>query len=211
MNAEDKKNVKSSVAVGAGSTVGSAAGAVGGIAFANTMQAAETTNEQQHNEPQHTTPVHEPQHSDTHVVTPEPAPEPAPVPEPTPAPTPEPTPEPAPAPEPTPDPEVQVVGYETVDNGDGSQSDVAYMMVGEVPVAVIDTDRDNVADVMVADMNQNGVVEDDEIVDMSEQNIAMAPLQAAAEESGLIADGDIYADNNLPDYTNDADVTEYMA
>lgn len=227
MKTDDKKNLKSGIAAGISSTVGSAAGAVGGIALAdNTAQAAETPN----NSPQHTDAVpnhaQAPHKPNEHIATPEPAPEPEPAPAPTPAPVPVPEPEPIPEPEPdpepepaptpepvpTPEPEVQVVGYETVDNVDGTQSDVAYMMVNNTPVAIVDIDQDGLADAMLADSNMNGQLEDNEIVDISNENIAMSPLQDLAEEADSAGTDDYYADNtNLPDYTNDADVTDYIA
>ena len=231
MKTDDKKNLKSGIAAGISSTVGSAAGAVGGIALAdNTAQAAETPN----NSPQHTDAVpnhaQAPHKPNEHIATPEPAPEPTPAPvpapepepapEPTPAPVPVPEPEPIPEPEPVPtpepvpapEPEVQVVGYETVDNVDGTQSDVAYLMVNNTPVAIVDIDQDGLADAMLADSNMNGQLEDNEIVDISNENIAMSPLQDLAEEADSAGTDDYYADNtNLPDYTNDADVTDYIA
>lgn len=221
MKTDDKKNLKSGIAAGISSTVGSAAGAVGGIALAdNTAQAAETPN----NSPQHTDAVpnhaQAPHKPNEHIATPEPAPEPAPAPvpvpepEPIPEPEPDPEPEPVPTPEPgpAPEPEVQVVGYETVDNVDGTQSDVAYLMVNNTPVAIVDIDQDGLADAMLADSNMNGQLEDNEIVDISNENIAMSPLQDLAEEADSAGTDDYYADNtNLPDYTNDADVTDYIA
>lgn len=215
MKTDDKKNLKSGIAAGISSTVGSAAGAVGGIALAdNTAQAAETPN----NSPQHTDAVpnhaQAPHKPNEHIATPEPAPEPTPAPVPVPEPEPIPEPEPVPTPEPVPapEPEVQVVGYETVDNVDGTQSDVAYMMVNNTPVAIVDIDQDGLADAMLADSNMNGQLEDNEIVDISNENIAMSPLQDLAEEADSAGTDDYYADNtNLPDYTNDADVTDYIA
>lgn len=223
MKTDDKKNLKSGIAAGISSTVGSAAGAVGGIALAdNTAQAAETPN----NSPQHADAVpnhaQAPHKPNEHIATPEPAPEPEPAPAPTPAPVPVPEPEPIPEPEPdpepepepvpTPEPEVQVVGYETVDNVDGTQSDVAYLTVNNTPVAIVDIDQDGLADAMLADSNMNGQLEDNEIVDISNENIAMSPLQDLAEEADSAGTDDYYADNtNLPDYTNDADVTDYIA
>lgn len=209
MKTDDKKNLKSGIAAGISSTVGSAAGAVGGIALAdNTAQAAEPPN----NSPQHTDAVpnhaQAPHKPNEHIATPEPAPEPTPAP----VPVPEPEPIPEPEPVPTPEPEVQVVGYETVDNVDGTQSDVAYLMVNNTPVAIVDIDQDGLADAMLADSNMNGQLEDNEIVDISNENIAMSPLQDLAEEADSAGTDDYYADNtNLPDYTNDADVTDYIA
>ena len=86
------------------------------------------------------------------------------------------------------------------------------MMVNNTPVAIVDIDQDGLADAMLADSNMNGQLEDNEIVDISNENIAMSPLQDLAEEADSAGTDDYYADNtNLPDYTNDADVTDYIA
>lgn len=190
MNNETKNEVKKNVATGASTAAGATAGVVIGVAITpNSAEAAE-------------------------VVTPEPAPQPAPAPKPTPQPTPEPTPipEPEPTPQPKPEPptpgpepEVEVLGYDRVTNEDGSQMDIAVLNVNGNEVGVIDANLDGEADALVCDINQNGVIEDGEMEIVQGQGIAMQPL---ADASGFNPQ---FAQNDLPDYVNDADVDTYMA
>lgn len=136
---------------------------------------------------------------------PAPQPTPTPEPEPAPKPTPEPTPEPEPGPTPEPQPEVEVVAYDRITNEDGSQMDLAVVNVDGNEVGVLDADLDGEADILICDVNQNGMIEDGEYEVVQGQGIAMQPLQDAA---GFNPE---YAQNNLPDYVNDADVDPYMA
>ena len=113
-------------------------------------------------------------------------------------------------PEPTPvnsdpDPEVEVVSYDRVTNDDGSQMDVAVLNVNGNEVGVIDANLDGEADALVCDANQNGEIEDGEIENVQGQGISMQPFQDAAGFDPQ------FAQNDLPDYVNDADVDTYMA
>lgn len=190
MNNETKNEVKKNVATGASTAAGATAGVVIGAAITpNSAEAAE-------------------------VITPDPAPQPAPAPKPTPQPTPQPEPEPV-KPEPTkpepvtPEPpktdDVEVVGYDRVTNEDGSQMDIAVLNVNGNEVCVIDANLDGEADALVCDLNQNGVIEEGEIEIVQGQGIAMQPLADAAGFNPQ------FAQNDLPDYVNDADVDTYMA
>lgn len=189
MNNETKNEVKKNVATGASTAAGATAGVVIGAAIApNSAEAAE-------------------------VVTPEPTPAPSPAPQPSPAPKPTPTPQPQPEPvlvtpeppTPGPEPEVEVLGYDRVTNEDGSQMDIAVLNVNGNEVGVIDANLDGEADALVCDINQNGVIEEGEMEIVQGQGIAMQPFQDAAGFNPQ------FAQNDLPDYVNDADVDTYMA
>ena len=104
-----------------------------------------------------------------------------------------------------PDPEVEVLSYDRVTNDDGSQMDVAVLNVNGNEVGVIDATLNGEADALVFDANQNGVIEDGEIENVQGQGISMLPLQDAAGFDPQ------FAQNDLPDYVNDADVDTYMA
>lgn len=183
MKNETKNEVKKNVATGAST----AAGAVAGV-FAGSALTPETAQAQE-------TPTPNP------TPTPKPEPQPEPKPEP---PTPEPpTPEP-PTPEPT-TPEVEVLSYDRVTNDDGSQMDIAVVSVDGNEVGVLDVDIDGEADVLMCDLNGNGVIEDNEVQYVSGEGIAMQDFQDGAGFNPL------YAENDLPDYVNDADVDTYMA
>lgn len=100
---------------------------------------------------------------------------------------------------------IEVLSYERIPTGEGGEMDVAVLDVNGTEVAVVDFDLDGVADTMACDFNQNGIIEDGESIDIQDQGISMFPFQDAA---GFNPD---LAQNQLPDYMNDADVDNYMA
>lgn len=197
MNNETKNEVKKNVATGASTAAGATAGVVIGAAITpNTAEAAE-------------------------VVTPEPAPQPTPAPKPThqsssttvqthdhnqttqtpQTETPTTT---TSSQEPT-NNDIEVLSYDRVTNEDGSQMDIAVLNVNGNEVGVIDANLDGEADALMCDLNQNGVIEEGEIEIVQGQGIAMQPLANAAGFNPQ------FAQNDLPDYVNDADVDTYMA
>lgn len=101
--------------------------------------------------------------------------------------------------------EVEVVGYDRIDTQDGGQIDLAVVNYNGNEVGIIDLNLDGEADVMVCDVNNDGVIDENEVIDIHGQGLAMEPLQDAAGFSPL------YAQNDLPDYVNDAEVDTYMA
>ena len=103
--------------------------------------------------------------------------------------------------------EIEVVSYETVTNEDGSQIDVAVVNTQGQAVMIADVDQNGVADIMASDLNYNGQLDNGEIVDVSDQNIAMQPLQDAANMNG----NNMVAQTGEPDYINDANVDDYIA
>ena len=108
---------------------------------------------------------------------------------------------------PTPESEIEVVSYETVTNEDGSQMDVAVVNAQGQAVMIADVDQNGLADIMASDLNYNGQLDNGEIVDVSDQNIAMQPLQDAANMNG----NNMVAQTGEPDYINDANVDDYIA
>ena len=100
------------------------------------------------------------------------------------------------------EPEVEVLECGTVTNDDGSQMDVAVVSVNGEEVGVIDVNQDGVADVMAADVNGNGTIDQGEIADVSSEGIQMQPLQ-----DQYLAQNDPALQG--PDYVNDGDVTSY--
>ena len=216
MKEKKTSEVKSNVISGMSSTVGAAAGVVAGSVISSEVNAAEipvTPEEEQEVEVVSSQPSRTSGSTAHHNTTPtpepapEPTPEPTPEPEPRPEPTPDPDPEPEPIPEPTPEPEIEVVSYETVTNEDGSQMDVAVVNAQGQAVMIADVDQNGYADVMASDLNNNGQLDNGEIVDVSDQNIAMQPLQEAANMGG----NDMIAQTNDVDYINDANVDDYIA
>lgn len=88
-------------------------------------------------------------------------------------------------------------------NGDGMAENVALVEIDGTEAVFVDFDQDNVADVVIADLNGNGRIDDDEIGDITSQGIEMPTM----------SDGDMYmAQNDMePDYTNDADMGLFEA
>ena len=207
MKEKKTSDVKSNVISGMSSTVGAAAGVVAGSIISSEVNAAEI--------PAAEIPVTPEEEQDVEVVSSQPSktggstPSHNPTSHPTPQPAtePNPTPEPTPASEPRPESEIEVVSYETVTNEDGSQMDVAVVNAQGQAVMIADVDQNGVADIMAADLNNNGQLDNGEIVDVSDQNIAMQPLQDAANMNG----NNMVAQTGEPDYINDANVDDYIA
>lgn len=94
------------------------------------------------------------------------------------------------------------VGQTDLD-GNGIAENVALVEIDGNEVMLVDIDQDNVADVVIADLNGNGQIDGDEIGDITGQGLGMPTM----------SDGDMYmaqADSE-PDYTNDADMGLYEA
>ena len=207
MKEKKTSDVKSNVISGMSSTVGAADGVVAGSIISSEVNAAEipgaeipvTPEEEQDVEVVSSQPSKTGGSTPSHNPTPHPTPEPATEPNP--------TPEPTPASEPRPEPEIEVVSYETVTNEDGSQIDVAVVNAQGQAVMIADVDQNGVADIMASDLNYNGQLDNGEIVDVSDQNIAMQPLQDAANMNG----NNMVAQTGEPDYINDANVDDYIA
>lgn len=212
MKEKKTSDMKSNVISGMSSTVGAAVGVVAGSIISSEVNAAEipvTPEEEQDVEVVSSQPSKTggstPSHNPTSHPTTGPATEPNPTQEP--ATEPNPTPEPTPVSEPRPESEIEVVSYETVTNEDGSQIDVAVVNAQGQAVMIADVDQNGVADIMASDLNYNGQLDNGEIIDVSDQNIAMQPLQDASNMNG----NNMVAQTGEPDYINDANVDDYIA
>lgn len=216
MEKKENSQLKSNVISGISSTAGAVAGVVGGSMVTAEVNAAEmpevtaeeqevevvsaepsrTSGNQSHHEEQPA--VEQPEPVNPEPVTPEPVnPEPQ-------------KPDPV-APEPslvTPEPidgdEIQVLSYDTITDNDGNEMDVAVVSASGQEIIIADVDQNGTADLMASDLNSNGQLEENEIVDVSEDNIAMQPLEEAANDDMIAQTDDI-------DYVNNADVNDYMA
>ena len=207
MSTKEKSSVKKNVMTGAGLAAGVAAG-VGASAVIFPQEAAAESIEpvkpgpihrpgsepSKHHEQHHPTTNDKP--TDEHI---EPTSEQDPI-------EPEPT-EPDPIvvePEPI-DGEIEVISYERVSTDDGNEIDVAFVRVDGEEMVFADLDLDGAADVMAFDENGEGEVGDNEYFNVCGMGVSMAPFQ---ENSGF---DPLLTSNNEPDYTNDADVSSYMA
>ena len=241
MNTKKNENMKANVAAAASSTLGAAIGVVGGTLLSEEIHAAQVEDPVLPEDPQATddvpiVDVEAPTHSTasqptvaattSHVtpvsvdpIDPEPIPEPDPIPapEPEPTPAPEPTPgsDPSVVPASTLNPEVQVLDYQTVTGADGQQMDAALVNISGNQALIVDADLDGVADALVADANNNGQIDNDEVMDISEHHLMMSELQAAVNTdpaTAPAADPNVMAQNAYnSDYENNANVDDYMA
>ena len=75
------------------------------------------------------------------------------------------------------DPPVRVLSYETVTLEDGSLTDVAVVEIDGRETVFFDVDRDGIADVMAVDLNQDGQLDINEMVDIEDESLAMQPFQ----------------------------------
>ena len=111
--------------------------------------------------------------------------------------------------------EVEVIDYQTVENPDGTQSDIAVVSVNGETVLLADVDQDGTADVLAADFNHNNQLEENEIVEITDNPIQMQPLADAVGSNPAQpnANANLVADNSgeMPDYVNNANVGDYMA
>lgn len=203
MNNETKEKVKKNVATGASAAAGATIGVVFGAAISpEDAQAYEPINPEPEPQP---VPAPETQYQPKPEPEPEPEPQPEPYPEPQPTPNPQPQPEPEPQPQPEPESEIEVISYDRMTNDDGNQIDVAVVSINGEEIGLIDVNLDGEADAILYDENHNGVIEDDEVEIIQGEGISMQPFADAAGFNPL------YAQNDLPDYVNDADVDTYMA
>ena len=102
------------------------------------------------------------------------------------------------------DSEVQVLAVGNTDlNGDGVPENATILEVNGHEVLVVDVDGDNMADIAIADIDCNGQISENEVADISHENLQMPHSTP----------GDVYmaqAESN-PDYMNDANVGLYDA
>jgi len=110
------------------------------------------------------------------------------------------------------EPNVTLVACETVVGADGMPMDVAVFNVDGTEVAAIDVDRNGTVDAVVTDLNGDGMLTPDEILDVRGENVQMADLVNGTSDY-TAEDPALLAQNNdvLPDYTNNADVSGFMA
>jgi hypothetical protein len=122
------------------------------------------------------------------------------------------------------DDDVSIVGVEEVTLADGSTATLAQANVNGHDVYMVDVDQDGVFDVAAMDANNNGQVDDNEIMDISAQGIrtGATPTTVSNEgpdpdvdfgdggmdggtDDGLLTDAGLPGDDGMmPDYTNDA-------
>lgn len=99
--------------------------------------------------------------------------------------------------------EVQIVGVHEATMEDGSTATIGEMNIHGQEVFVVDVDHDGTFDVMMSDMNNDGTISENEIANIQDQGITVADFQQSVQSSTE----NYLADNDMPDYTNDADIS----
>ncbi len=95
------------------------------------------------------------------------------------------------------EPEVEVLG---VIHDSESGANIGGMLVDDQAVFVIDVDNDQVFDVMASDLNHDGQLERDEVVDISGRGLTVEDMGGFNENN---PSGDIYASDEGQDFSND--------
>ena len=104
--------------------------------------------------------------------------------------------------------DVHIVGVGQVEAQDGSMIDAAYGTVDGHQSVFADIDGDGEVDTVLIDANDNGQIDDNEIIVGEGSGIYMSELAAeAAVNNADTLDDQLYAE--MPDYTNDADTSSF--
>lgn len=103
------------------------------------------------------------------------------------------------------DNEIHVLGVETVNAPDGSTLNVALVAAHDDHALLVDVDNDGKMDVLWHDDNADSQIQEQELHDISQHEIALTDLQqaAAAEQGDYLC----ATDDDMPDYINDGDPT----
>lgn len=97
-------------------------------------------------------------------------------------------------------PEIEVLGYERITDEVGNRMDAAVVSDHGHKITYLDTDLDNEANIKWTDFNNNDIPDAGELQNIEGQHVDMHVFQQAAEYNPL------YAQNDMPDYDNDANV-----
>lgn len=104
----------------------------------------------------------------------------------------------SPTPQPiVPDDDVVILG---VHHDDESGTNIGALMIDDEPLVVIDVDGDMEFDYLMADVDGDGEIQDDEIFDISGGGLTVDSLGGFTDG----ANANLYAQNDEPDYSNDA-------
>lgn len=104
--------------------------------------------------------------------------------------------------------EVQIVGINDTTLEDGSVIIVAQIDANGQEVFVVDIDHDGIFDTMGADLNGDGVIGENEIGNIHDLGLTVADLQQ--QMTAHDPSNNFMADNDMPDYTNDADTHGFV-
>lgn len=103
--------------------------------------------------------------------------------------------------------EVQILGVSQDTLDDGTPVTVGHLSANGEDVYVVDVDQNGQFDVIMQDLNGDGQITRDEIFDISDQGMTVESLQ----QQSAMQDPNYLAQNNQPDYINDADPAGFNA
>ena len=98
--------------------------------------------------------------------------------------------------------DVEVLSVDKVTFDDGTTGSVAGIVVNGTDGVLADINDDGIADVLALDVNADGSIADDEIMEVSDASIQMPTDLLTAYDTSDSGD-------NLPDYMNDADTSAF--
>ena len=101
------------------------------------------------------------------------------------------------------EPEVRLLGVEDVTFEDGNTVTVGTVTVDDHEVFLVDVDRNQEFDLMMADANQNGHIDENEVVDISDDHITVADLQHDVQPN----DNSLAQREDQTDFENEADMS----
>lgn len=116
--------------------------------------------------------------------------------------------EPAQEPHQTSEVDVHIIGVEQGTAQDGSVVTVGHGYVDSHQAQFVDSNGDGEVDTVLIDINDNGQLDNGEVLDAQGAGITIDHLVAEAEAYNADPEGAIY--NDMPDYTNDADTGSYV-
>ncbi len=114
--------------------------------------------------------------------------------------------EPTPAPTPTPTGNIQVLAVANDVEMDGHTVNVAVIAHGETTGLMIDANQNGEVDVIAVDANHDDHYSQDEMEVVSEAHL---PMPSADDVSPDMASNGMADGGDLPDYSNDSDITVY--
>lgn len=97
--------------------------------------------------------------------------------------------------------EIEVLG---VAHNDDMNANIVAVTIDDTPAALIDLGSDNTIDVLVIDANGDGEIQENEIADISGQGLTVDQFGGVGNPTG-----DLIAQNDMPDYVNDANIDSY--
>lgn len=101
---------------------------------------------------------------------------------------------------------VEVIAVENDVDIDGQTVNVAILATDNTTGALIDTNQNGEVDLIAIDENQNGELDEDELEVVTDRHIPMPTADDVSVEYASYEDG---GEGELPDYSNDNDITLY--